>query len=60
MNVEELIHLLGKYNGDAEVVTSHSETIKVSHISNVDGKEFNIKNTPFVFIDGCDYVEEDD
>lgn len=40
---------------DAEVVTSHSETVEIAYIDK-DG-EFNKSDTPFVFSDGCDYDE---
>lgn len=55
MRVKELITLLLDYNLDAEVVTSHSETVEIGHIDDGCGKE----KTPFVFIDGCDLEQPD-
>ena len=42
---------------DAEVVTSHSETIEIGYLIGDD--EYTKKDTPLVFIDGCDYEEKD-
>ncbi len=60
MNVEELIEELYKYNQDAEVVTPHSETICIGYICmDEDGNPLDQRETPLVFIEGCDYNEED-
>ena len=61
MKVYELIRELCNYNQDAEVVTPHSETICIGYIAT--DSECNIydqRDTLIVFIEGCDYVEEDD
>lgn len=59
MKVRELIKELLDYNLDAEVVTSHTETVEVCYSGEwgvTDGSDK--KSTPFVFIDGCD-LEQD-
>ena len=56
MKVKELITELLEYNMDAEVVTSYTETIEIGYSECVDVDDCSDKkNTPFVFIDGCDY-----
>ena len=56
MKVKELITELLEYNMDAEVVTSYTETIEIGYSESVDVDDCSDKkNTPFVFIDGCDY-----
>lgn len=56
MKVKELITELLEYNMDAEVVTSYTETIEIGYSECVDVNDCSDKkNTPFVFIDGCDY-----
>lgn len=56
ITVKDLIKELLEYNMNAEVVTAHSETIMVSCI---DADTIDKKTTPFVFIDGCDYVKDE-
>ena len=53
VSVKELIKELLNYNLDAEEVTSTSETIQLGFIGET--KE----DTKIVFIDGCDYYEDD-
>ena len=48
------------FNPTAEVSLVDSETIHLSWIDKVGEKEFNKKSTRQVFIEGCDYVCEDD
>lgn len=61
ITVKELIIQLLDYNLDAEVVTSQSETVELSYIGEPNCKDSSDKKrTHFVFIDGCDYIEEDD
>lgn len=61
MKVSELIHELYNYNQDAEVVTPYSETIRLSYIYlDLEGNPMDSRETPIVFIEGCDYDEEDD
>lgn len=55
MKVEELIDELKTYNPDAEVTTPYSETIELSFIDIGGGKS----DTPVVFVEQRDYVEED-
>lgn len=58
MNVRELIENLLLYNLDAEVCTSHSESIEIGYIDeSTIGETFTRENTPIVFIDGCDNEE---
>ena len=60
MKVYELIRQLCNYNQDAEVVTSYTETIKIGYLfTDAEGNPLDQRETPFVFIDGCDYNEED-
>lgn len=59
MTVKDLIIELLNYNLDAEVCTSYSETIRISYSGTWTPKESDKKVTPIVFIDGCDYLEED-
>ena len=59
MIVKELIKELLEYNMDAEVTTSHSETIELSYIGNPKVEDCSDKKqTQIVFIDGCD-LEQD-
>jgi hypothetical protein len=60
MTVRDLIIELLNYNLDAEVCTSYSETIEISYSGNWISKDSDKKITPIIFIDGCDYIEEDD
>ena len=55
MIVSELIEELKEYNPDAEITTPYSETICLSYID-ADGK-YDKSNTPFVFIEQADYVD---
>jgi len=55
LKVKELIEKLWDFNQNAEVVTSHSETIEIGYIDDGCGKA----KTPLVFIDGCD-LEQDE
>lgn len=61
MKVSELIHKLYNFNQDAEVTTPYSETITISYIY-IDemGNPLDSRETPVVFIEGCDYEQEDD
>ena len=60
MKVKELIIELLDYNLDAEVVTSHSESVELSYcgLPNVTDCS-DKKTTPFLFIDGCDLEQTD-
>ena len=61
MKVSELIHKLYNFNQDAEVTSPYSETIELSYIyMDVDGNPIDSRETPIVFIEGCDHVKEDD
>lgn len=61
MKVSELIQELYKYNQDAEVTTPYSETIELSYIyMDTEGNPMDQRETPIVFIEGCDYEQEDD
>jgi len=61
MKVYELIRELCNYNQDAEVVTPHSETIRLGYIAtDSNGEIYGQRETPLVFIEGCDYVEDED
>lgn len=61
MKVSELIQQLCNYNQDAEVTTPYSETIELSHICiDVEGNPIDQRETPIVFIEGCDYEQEID
>lgn len=65
MKVRELIKTLLDYNLDAEVSNKHYETIEVGYTDEAyNHKEelvsFGPHNTPIVWIDGCDYVQEED
>ena len=61
ISVKELIVELLEYNMDAEVVTTHSETVELGYIGENDCTDMSDKKTtPFVFIDGCDYVRDED
>ena len=57
MIVSELIDELKQYNPEAEVTCVDSETIELSYVD-CDG-EYTQSNTPLVFIERRDYVEED-
>ena len=60
MKVSELIQKLYNYNQDAEVTTPYSETIELSHICiDCEGNPLDSRETPFVFIEGVDYIKED-
>lgn len=60
ITVRELIKELLDYNLDAEVVTSQTETVEVSYIGSFDDADCSDKkSTPLVFIDGCDYVKDE-
>lgn len=54
MKVKELINELQKYNPEAEISLTTSETIFLSFIC--EDKETEI-NTKQVFIEGCDYID---
>ena len=44
---------------DAEVVTSYTETIEIGYVECRDVKDCSDKkDTPIVFIDGSDYVQD--
>ena len=58
MTVRDLIEKLIQYNMDAEVVTPHSETVEIAYLFGEE--EYTKQTTPLVFIQGCDYVCEDD
>ena len=61
MKVSELIMKLYDYNQDAEITTPYSETIDLSFICfDEEGNPIGSRETPLVFIEGCDYVQEDD
>lgn len=65
MIVRELIKTLLDYNLDAEVSNKYFETIEVGYTDqgydeNNEPVSFNQSNTPFVWINGCDYVQEDE
>lgn len=61
MKVYELIRELCNFNQNAEVVTPHSETIRLGYIvTDSEGNIIDQRETPFVFIEGCDYVQDDD
>lgn len=61
MRVSELIHKLYNFNQDAEVTTPYSETIELSYICiDTEGNPLDSRETPIVFIEGCDYEQEDD
>ena len=58
MIVSELIDELKQYNPEAEVTCVDSETIELSFVDF--SGQYNKSNTPIVFIERRDYVEEDD
>ncbi|MBP5421691.1 MAG: hypothetical protein J6Y78_04515 [Paludibacteraceae bacterium] len=58
MIVSELIEELKRYNPDAEVTTTYSETIELGFMDG-DG-EYSKEDTPLVFVLGRDWVIEDD
>ena len=61
MKVSELITKLMNYNQDAEITTPYSETIDLSYICiDNEGNPLDSRETPIVFIELCDYEEEDD
>ena len=61
LKVEELIRELYNYNQEAEITTPYSETIELSYIyMDTDGNPLDQRETPIVFIEGCDYINEDD
>lgn len=61
MKVRELIKVLLDFNMEAEVTTDWSETVNVSYSARTDcNDDSDKKDTPYVFIDGCDLNEEDD
>lgn len=65
MIVRELIKKLLDYNLDAEVCNKHFETVEVGYTDKAyNHKEelvhFDQSDTPVVWIDGCDYVQEDE
>lgn len=61
LKVKELIEILWNYNQDAEITTPYSETIDVSYICiDNDGNPVDSRETPLVFIELCDYEDEDD
>ena len=57
MKVRELIKELLNYNMDAEVSNRHYETVEIGYVCGND--EFGKENTPMVFINGCDLINED-
>ena len=61
MKVRELIKELLDYNMDAEVSNRHYETGESGYVcGKIDGNdEFGKENTPIVFINGCDLINED-
>jgi len=62
MIISELIRELEKYNPDAEITTPYSETIRLGFICRDPKGEatYDESTTPYVFIEGCDFIEEDD
>lgn len=65
MIVRELIKTLLDYNMDAEVCNKYFETVEVGYTDEgYNHKEelvsFDQSNTPIVWINGCDYVKEDE
>lgn len=61
MKVSELITKLMNYNQDAEITTPYSETIGLSYICfDNEGNPLDSRETPIVFIELCDYEEEED
>ena len=58
MIVSELIKELESYNPDAEITTTHSETIELGYVD--DDGNYSKKDTPIVFVLGRDWVIEDD
>ena len=61
MKVSELIHKLYNFNQDAEVTTPYFETIELGYICiDSEGNPIDSRETPLVFIQGCDYVQEED
>lgn len=61
MKVSELIHKLYNFNQDAEITTPYSETIELSYICiDEEGNPIDSRETPLVFIEWCDYDQEDD
>ena len=61
MKVKELIEKLWNYNQDAEITTPYSETIDLSYICiDNEGNPLDTRETPLVFIELCDYEDEDD
>ena len=61
MKVEDLIKELSAFNQKAEITTPYSETIRVSWISDEDEDiQKSKKDTVLVFIEGCDFIEEED
>lgn len=65
VKVRELIKTLLDYNLDAEVSNKYFETVEVGYTNEAYNHKdelvsFEKHNTPVVWIDGCDYVKEDD
>lgn len=59
MKNKELIKILLDYNLEADVTLTTSEDIEISYIcENTNGKKFDKKNTPVLFIEGKDICEE--
>lgn len=61
MKVKDLIMKLYDYNQEAEITTPYSETIDLSFICmDLEGNPLSSRETPIVFIELCDYEDEDD
>ena len=61
MKVKELIEKLWDFNQDAEVTTPYSETIELAYIRfDENHNPIGSRETPLVFIQGCDYEQDDD
>ena len=61
MTVGELIHQLYNFNQEAEITTPYSETIELSYICvDENGNPLDSRETPIVFIELRDYIEDED
>lgn len=56
MKIKDLIIRLLDYNMDAEVCGKYFESVEIGHIDH--NGRFDKKNTPLVFIQGCDLDTE--
>lgn len=55
MKIDKLIDKLKNYNQKATITLTTSEDIMLSYVcEDNDGNELSKKNTPLVFIEGCD------